>query len=102
MICVIYTTFPDKETAIQIGNKLLEEKLMVCSNIFPITSQYNWKDELHEDIEYATYFKTSLLKADDAVKRLLELHPYEIPLITRENKAVNKTYESWMLKELSS
>ena len=101
MITIIYTTFPDKKSASDIAKELLKEKLVVCCNIFPILSLYHWKEELQEDQEYAALFKTSLTKTEAAIDKINTLHPYDIPLITRDTKAINKAYEIWMQNELS-
>lgn len=57
----VYITAPDAETARSIGRRLVEEGLSACANIFPIDSIYRWKGEVK--------------------KRVLELHPYELPCI---------------------
>jgi len=37
---IIYSTFPNKEKAVEVGKKLLEDKLIGCFNVFPIISGY--------------------------------------------------------------
>ncbi|NNK90407.1 MAG: divalent-cation tolerance protein CutA [Saprospiraceae bacterium] len=101
MITVLYSTFPDKEKATEIGQILVKEKLVACANTFPVSSYYNWEGGLQEDEEYAAFFKTSLEMSRVAINRIKDLHPYDVPIITSETRSVNKEYEDWLKKELS-
>jgi len=101
MIVVIYSSFPNKEAALHVGKYLLNNQLIACSNISPITSQYIWKGKFHEETEYAAYFKTTITKKGEAIKCIKKMHPYEIPIITSEQLVVNNAYKSWMDRVLS-
>jgi len=92
---LIYTTLPNKESALKMGEVLLSKKLICCSNIFSVTSQYFWEDKLTTDDEYAAYFKTDSKNLDEAVLCIEENHPYEVPLIARREIMMNENYESW-------
>ena len=96
MICVIYSSFPSKDSALRIGKLLLEAKLIACSNVFKIESQYIWKGKFHEEDEYGAYFKTSIYKKNQAIKFINSNHPYEIPMITDQEVVVNNAYKAWM------
>lgn len=96
MIAIISTTLSSKKDALHLGRALLDQKLIVCSNINKVTSQYNWNGKYHEEEEYHVNFKTSLGKKKAAVKFLKKNHPYEIPLITSEVKEINNSYDRWM------
>ncbi len=96
MIVVIYSTFPDIESAQNIGRHLIKEKLAVCSNIYPIKSQYMWQGEIQEDDEFAALYKTSKSKLDSALQYIKTHHPYEIPIITHREQSINKSYGDWM------
>lgn len=77
---LFYTTFPDEPTAQKISRTLLEEKLVACTNLFPVVqSQYWWQGKIESSKECVMILKSeSRLKAD-LQKRYLELHPYETP-----------------------
>jgi len=96
MIVVIYSSFPTKELALEVGKELLENNLIVCTNVVPITSQYIWKGKFHEEQEFGAYYKTSLEKQGQAVKHLKKRHPYQVPIITTEKLVVNNAYKNWM------
>lgn len=94
---IIYSTFLNKEKAVEVGKKLLEDKLIGCFNVFPIISGYWWKGEMVEDEEVGVIFKTSEKSVENVFKRLKELHPYDIPAIlwVRIDR-VSEEYERWI------
>ena len=97
---IVYSTFPNEEKAIEIGKKLLEEKLIACFNSFPIKSGYRWKGEIVDDEEFGVFFKTRADLAEKLMNRISELHPYELPAIfAMEPLSVFKPYEDWIEKE---
>jgi len=96
MITVITTNVSRKKDALSLGKKLLDNNLIVCSNITKVTSQYNWKGKYHEEVEYQASFKTSIEKSRLAIKFLKKNHPYQIPLIISKDMQVSNTYKAWM------
>ena len=81
MAKLIYITIGSEEEAQKLGKSLVEEKLVACVNMFPIRSIYRWKGELQEERELAIIAKTKDELVDRAIKRIKELHPYEVPCI---------------------
>jgi len=82
MIKLLYATFPGKEEAISIANKLLEEKLIACANVLDgSTSVYNWQGETKEQNEAILFAKTREGQSQKAISRIKELHSYELPCI---------------------
>ena len=77
----VYITALDAETARSIGRRLVEEGLSACANIFPIDSIYRWKGEVKKALEAVLIVKTTKEKVEEVRKRVLELHPYELPCI---------------------
>ena len=70
------------ENAERITNILLDEKLSACINIIPgVKSIYIWQGEKKSDDEVIMLIKTEKNKFPDLVKRIKELHPYELPEI---------------------
>lgn len=78
--CLIYVTAPKKK-AKEIAQRLVEEKLVACVNILEIDSVYRWEGRLCEEKECALILKTRKTLADKVIKRVRELHPYELPCI---------------------
>lgn len=79
-IKLIYTTLPNKEIARDIAQKLVSEKLAACTNILgEIESCYIWEGQLEASNEVALIAKTAM--EEKLIKRLKELHPYQLPCI---------------------
>ena len=77
--CLIYSPFGSFEDAEKVGKKLVEERLAACVNIIPkIFSTYWWKGKIEEDDESLLIAKTLKSKSDVVIKRIKELHPYEL------------------------
>lgn len=76
---VVLCTFPSAEKAAEIARTLVTEKLAACANLAPVTSIYVWKDELQNDVETLAIVKTSADRFEALTKRIIELHPYEVP-----------------------
>lgn len=92
---LIYTTFPNKISAKKICKVFLEENLCSCVNIFPVESMYRWKNKVEISKEVGALLKT--LRPRRLMKRIKELHPYEIPVIIEiRPERVNKEYLEWM------
>ena len=80
MFVAIYTTFPDQEKAKEFGRLLVERRLSACVNIIPnITSIYRWNGKIEEDQEFIVWIKTQEVLIEQVRKKLMQVHPYEIP-----------------------
>ena len=81
-VCLIYSTFGSFEDAKKVGKVLVEEGLAACVNVVPkIFSTYWWRGKVEEDEESLMIAKTLMSKSDEVVRRIKELHPYELPAI---------------------
>ncbi len=96
MISIIFSSFSTKDSALRIGKLLLDKRLIACSNIIRMESQYVWKGKFHEGEEFGAYFKTSLTKKNEVVRFINQHHPYEIPCITSKDVVINNAYKGWM------
>lgn len=77
----IYITTKDEEEAREIGKTLVEERLAACINIHPIKSIFWWEGKIVEDSEAAMLGKTKAELVDEVIRRVKELHSYEVPCI---------------------
>jgi periplasmic divalent cation tolerance protein len=98
-IVVALTTTPDAETGARIGRTLVEERLAACVSRVPeIVSIYRFEGAVHEDGESLLVMKTSRRKVAALEKRLMELHPYQVPeLVVLDASAVGAKYAAWLL-----
>lgn len=82
MYKIVYVTTVDEKEAEEIANTLVEEKLSACANILPpINSIYRWKGKIERDNEVAIFLKTKAELVEDVIKRVKELHSYDVPCI---------------------
>ena len=80
--CLVLCTCPDDETARDLAESLVVERLAACVNLIPgLTSVYLWKQELETSQETLLLIKTEKQGYPQLESRLRELHPYEVPEI---------------------
>lgn len=96
---LVYTTFPDWESAERITKKLLERKLIACANLREHKAFYWWQGKIEEDSEIGAVLKTKVDLWSELKEALRELHPYSVPAIIRiDVDHVNKEYLEWLLE----
>jgi len=77
---VVFTTFPDQETARRIVRALVEERLIACGNLVPgVESIYRWRGEIETSGETLAILKTEIGQYSAMEQRLRNLHPYDVP-----------------------
>lgn len=94
----VYTTVPDTETADEIAQALVEERVAACVNAHEVSSTYRWEGEIVEEDEVALDIKTAL-PFDEVRERLAELHPYDVPAVLRRDVEANDEYAEWVEEE---
>ncbi|MFN4296025.1 MAG: divalent-cation tolerance protein CutA [Brevundimonas sp.] len=76
-VAVLYTTWPDAESAASAGRVLVAERLCACVNILgPMRSIYRWEQAVEDATEIPALFKTTRENAARLKDRILALHPY--------------------------
>jgi len=100
---VIFSTASSEEEGILIGTKIVEEGLAACTNVVPsIRSIYVWRGELCTDPEVLLIIKTTKRNVNRIVKRVKELHSYEVPeVIALPILHGSEDYLKWMEESLS-
>ena len=79
---IVYTTFPDEETALAIGEALVRERLAACVNLIPgMRSVYAWKGEVERGAEVVGIVKTRVGLKEAVRAALKARHPYETPIV---------------------
>ena len=98
---VIYITTGSISEAKKIGQSLVEEKLVACSNIIsPIHSIYKWQGKMCDDKEAMLMMKTKKKLFKQIVKRVEELHSYDVPeIIAIPIIEGSSKYMSWIDEE---
>lgn len=100
-IVSVYATFANDEEARRIGRQMIEERLAACVNILgSCHSFYRWDGSIEEADEVSAIFKTSGASADRLVRRIGELHSYEVPAaVIWPIEDTSLAYRSWVLGE---
>ena len=79
---ILYTTWPDAETARSMGAEAVEQALAACANILaPMRSIYRWEGRLEDAAEVPMLLKTTAEGAAALKDFLVRRHPYALPCI---------------------
>ena len=63
----------------KLARPLVEEQLVACINVGDVNSFFKWEGTLEEEKEALLIMKTTTNKIDAVVRRVKELHSYEVP-----------------------
>ena len=99
---IIYVTTKDEDEAQSIGMTLVRERLAACANVIPsVKSVYWWKGKVEQDTEAVLLVKSTKSKSNAIVKRVNELHSYDVPCIdVLPIKGGNEEYFRWLDESL--
>lgn len=96
---IILCTVPNEESARQIAQTLVEEHLAACVSIVPgLRSIYRWQGHICDDPELLLLIKTRQERFARILRRLQEIHPYEVPEV--QALAVSESapsFREWLL-----
>ena len=89
---------PDLDSARHIGTHLIKNQLAACVNLIPkVESIYSWNNEINQDLEVLTLFKTKEELLDKLELAILELHSYDVPeIIVLPVEGGSKSYLEWI------
>lgn len=98
---IVMTCPPDQ--AEPLLRAALGERLVACGNILPaVRSHYWWQGAICSDDEALVIMETAADRVDAALRRLAELHPYEVPkLLAFAPTAAHAPYVAWALAVVS-
>lgn len=101
-IVAVLTTVPSAEVAERIGGTLVEERLAACANVVPgVTSIFRWNEAISRESEVLMILKTTTTALDALRRRIVELHPYEVPeVIALEVWDGHAAYLDWVRAEV--
>ncbi len=103
-LVILYTTWPDAETAGAFGRLAVERKLAACANVLgPMLSIYRWDGAVQSETETPMLLKTTAAAADQLKTLIVEQHPYDIPCVVAMAAAAsgnNLQYADWVRSEV--
>ena len=98
-LVILYTTWPDAETAGAFGRLAVERKLAACANVLgPMLSIYRWEGEVRSEPETPMLLKTTAGAAEPLKTLIIQQHPYEVPCILAiplDRAGCNLEYVKW-------
>ncbi|HQU15302.1 MAG: divalent-cation tolerance protein CutA [Chromatiales bacterium 21-64-14] len=95
---VVLCTCPDRDTAVRIAQRLVDERQAACVNVVPgLLSIYAWEGTRHQDEEVLLVIKTREEVFQAVQDTVRTLHPYELPeIIAVEIKDGLRPYLDWI------
>ncbi len=103
---LVYTTWPDPESARAFAREAVEAALAACVHVLPpIASVYRWRGAVDEAAEVPMWLKTTR-PAVEALRRLLSArHPYDLPAFTAlaaDPEGSSEAFLAWIAAETAS
>ncbi|MGL9757992.1 MAG: divalent-cation tolerance protein CutA [Wolbachia sp.] len=97
-LVLVYITFSSLKEAKTISEELLNEKLIVCVNIFPeVNSLYLWEGKINSNCEVVAIMKSRNDQADKIVEKIEAMHSYDQPaVVIMPIGKVNKSFTNWV------
>src|SRR5215475_10732254 len=103
-LVILYTTWPDAETAEACGRAAVEGKLAACANLLaPMRSIYRWEGEIQVEAETPMLLKTTAGAASRLSELILKYSPYDVPCILAmptDPRHCNPKYVAWASGEI--
>ena len=104
LLRLVVTTVPDDITASKIAETIVAERLAACATVgSAVSSVFSWQGKIEKSKEYPIMIKTTGDAYSVLEKRLLELHPYDVPeIISFYAENVYQPYLSWLTDNVDS
>ncbi|WP_394176572.1 divalent-cation tolerance protein CutA [Thalassotalea litorea] len=98
MYQIVLCTCPDKSSAVNIANALVDEQLAACVNLVEsVTSIYQWQGQRQQDQETLMIIKSAKHLFTALEKRITVLHPYDVAeIIALDIQQGNEAYLNWI------
>jgi periplasmic divalent cation tolerance protein len=100
----LLSTIDNAQKAEAIADALVQERLAACVSIVTnLFSVYRWQGAIEKNTEMLLIIKTSEERREELTRRLVELHPYEVPeVIAFPVAAGHGPYLDWILESVSA
>ncbi len=98
---LLLSTLPDAATAERLARQLVDERMIACANLLPdVRSVYRWSGAVRTEPEVLMLMKTVRAQLDGVIRRVAELHPYEVPeVLAFPAEAGLRAYAAWVAAE---
>ena len=101
-LLLVLCTFPDSDSARQLGTELIEKQLAACVNLVPgVESIYRWEGRVTTAGEVLAVFKTTPADYPTFATALAAGHPDEVPeIVALRPESVAEAYQKWVAGEV--
>lgn len=102
--CLVITSYPNKESALQLAELLIQKQLAACVNLSSaMTSVYQWQGKLCREQEIMMLIKTTQTRYHELEQAILAHHPYELPEIIQVPIELGYApYMGWIHEQVTS
>jgi periplasmic divalent cation tolerance protein len=96
-ILIATTTCSSPEVARKISVALIDSDLVACCQVDgPLHSYYKWKGDVADETEWRITMKYNSRNSELVMKKVLEIHPYELPQWIEFRGEAEKNFENWV------
>ena len=96
-LAIILTSCNKEEDARNLVDTMLQERIAACVNLVETRSSYIWQGKIEKEDEKILIIKTLSSKSDQVIKRIKEIHPYEVPeIVVLHPSQVDDNYLNWV------
>ena len=97
----IWINCPDEAVAEELSERLIGDRLVASSNIYPtIRSTYRWQGRVEGTTEVPLRLRTRAALFERVADEIRTMHPYETPgIVGVEVAYVNDDYRDWVIAE---
>jgi periplasmic divalent cation tolerance protein len=95
-VALVLTTEADAQRAEALAQGLLEQGLVACVSLYPVTSHYIWNGRPERSQEVQLLIKTHAAKLEQVRQAVHELHSYTTPEWIHWPAAAGETYGAWV------
>jgi periplasmic divalent cation tolerance protein len=100
LLRIVLSTIDSEQRGKSIASQLVHENLAACVTLMSSAiSIYRWKGEMEEAQETLLIIKTREERLSDLMRRLKELHPYEVPeMVVLPIDQAYQPYVDWVVE----
>ena len=99
---MVLTTVPTIADAERLAAVCIEERLCGCVAMMPrVSSVFRWNNDVTTEEEFQLQCKTTVAALPHLRRRIIELHPYELPAIIEVPVSFGAMYGGWIADEAS-
>ncbi len=92
----VHVTCGDRGEADRIAAALVDERLAACVQLTPVTSVFRWEGAIEHDDEILLVAKSRRDLFEGVVRRIEELHSYDLPAITFHPCEASDATSAWL------